>query len=308
MAGSNTWSNYRHQADIYHAYQILIKNKFNPDRIITLAYDDLAHNVKNPFKGKIFNKPTNKDAGVDVYEGIKIDYTGKFVTPEVFTAVLTGNKSFVSGKGTGRVLESTANDHVFLYFSDHGAPGLIAFPNEYLHADKLQAAFDAMKGKYSKLVFYLEACESGSMFTKLPNNTKIYALSAANPSESSWGYYCSPDDVVQGKHIGSCLGDLFSINFLENTESIDVNAVNLTAQFQVIQKLTTKSHVMQWGDLSFQGDRIGDYVSGRSTVWKLLNMKRMPIKITEKRLSVSIDSRFAKIRTLSSIFAREKTQ
>lgn len=52
------------------------------------------------------------------------------------------------------------------------------------------------------------------MFTKLPNNTKIYALSAANPSESSWGYYCSPDDVVQGKHIGSCLGDLFSINFL----------------------------------------------------------------------------------------------
>lgn len=55
------------------------------------------------------------------------------------------------------------------------------------------------------------------MFTALPNNTKIYALSAANPSESSWGTYCSPQDVVQGKHIGSCLGDLFSVNFLENS-------------------------------------------------------------------------------------------
>jgi legumain len=71
---------------------------------------------------------------------------------------MTGNKSAVSGKGTGRVLESTSSDNVFLYFSDHGAPGLIAFPNEYLHADKLQAIFDGMKGKYDKLVFYLEAC------------------------------------------------------------------------------------------------------------------------------------------------------
>lgn len=56
------------------------------------------------------------------------------------------------------------------------------------------------------------------MFVKLPNNTGIYALSAANPSESSWGTYCSPDDVVGGKHIGSCLGDLFSVNFVEDTE------------------------------------------------------------------------------------------
>lgn len=73
----------------------------------------------------------------------------------MFIAVLTGNKTAVNGKGTGRVLESTSADNVFLYFADHGAPGLIAFPSEYLHADKLQAAFDQMKGHYSKLVFYL---------------------------------------------------------------------------------------------------------------------------------------------------------
>ena len=85
------------------------------------------------------------------------------------------------------------------------------------------------------------------MFTNLPNNTKIYALSAANPKESSWGTYCSPNDVVQGKHIGSCLGDLFSVNFLENTDSVDVKTMTLEAQFEVIKKLTTKSHVMQWG-------------------------------------------------------------
>ncbi len=60
VAGSNTYSNYRHQADVYHAYQILKKNGFPQDRIITFAYDDIANNIKNPFKGKVFNKPTYK--------------------------------------------------------------------------------------------------------------------------------------------------------------------------------------------------------------------------------------------------------
>jgi len=49
-------------------------------------------------------------------------------------------------------------------FSDHGAPGLIAFPFEKLYADQLIATFAKMKGHYKKMVFYLESCESGSMF------------------------------------------------------------------------------------------------------------------------------------------------
>ena len=52
--------------------------------------------------------------------------------------------------------------------------------------------------RYNKLVFYLETCESGSMFVNLPTNHRIYALSAANPFESSWGTYCPPDDIVNG--------------------------------------------------------------------------------------------------------------
>ncbi len=80
--------------------------------------------------------------------------------------------------------------------------------------------------------------------------------------------------------------------------------VNLTAQFEVIQKLTTKSHVMQWGDLSFQSDVIGDYVSGKlSGLFKWINLRKMPVKLTDNKY-MAIDSRFIKIRTLSEIFAR----
>jgi legumain len=133
-------------------------------------------------------------------------------------AVLKGDSEAVGGK---KVLKSTTKDRVFLNFADHGAPGLIAFPaGGYLYATDLHKTFDYMyeNGLYGELVFYLEACESGSMFVDLKTDTKIFGTSAANPTESSWGYYCSPDDKVNGKHVGSCLGDLYSINWMEDTD------------------------------------------------------------------------------------------
>ena len=93
---------------------------------------------------------------------------------------------------------------------------------------------------YSELVFYLEACESGSMFTSLPKNTKIFALSAANPDESSWAAYCSPDDQVGGKSIGSCLGDLFSVNWMEDSDVANICSENLQSQFEAVKQKTTQ--------------------------------------------------------------------
>ena len=88
VAGSNTWSNYRHQSDVFHAYQVLKKNGFSQDRIITFAFDDIANNIKNPFKGKVYNKPSGSNPGVDVYQGVVIDYKGASVDPAVFLQVL----------------------------------------------------------------------------------------------------------------------------------------------------------------------------------------------------------------------------
>lgn len=34
--------------------------------------------------------------------------------------------------------------------------------------------------------------------------------------ESSWGTYCPPDDMVDGVAVGSCLGDLYSVNWMED--------------------------------------------------------------------------------------------
>ena len=217
VAGSNGYWNYRHQADACHAYQIMKRNGIPEDQIVLMAYDDIAYSSNNPYKGQLFNKPD----GEDVYAGCNIDYKGKDVTPEVFMSVMTGDASAVSGKGNEKVLKSNSKSRIFVFFTDHGAPGLIAFPSTYLYADKLHATIKTMNSKkmYNEMVMYIEACESGSMFENiLEDNLNVYAVSASNSHESSWGTYCPPQDSVKGVHMRTCLGDLFSVNWMENAD------------------------------------------------------------------------------------------
>jgi len=242
------------------------KNGIPEDHIIHLAQDDIANSFHNPYKGKLFNKPTPSGTpGVDVYAGCKIDYTGKEVTSDNVLSVLKGDASAASGP----VLKSDENSHVFFYFADHGAPGLIAMPNrkhiifsDKIMADDLHADVKYMHDNkmYKQMTMYVEACESGSMFQNiLEDNLNVYAVSAANASESSWGNYCSPDDKIDGKSIGSCLGDLFSTNWMEDSDKATMGQETLQSQFDTVKKETTKSHAMQWGDVSFTSEPIGDF-------------------------------------------------
>ncbi len=145
------------------------------------------------------------------------------------------------------------------------------------------------------------------MFQKLPKDTRIYALSAANPTESSWGTYCSPDDVVQGKHIGSCLGDLFSVNFIEDIDKGNVNDESLKDQFLIVKKLTSLSQVMQWGDLSFQDNKVAEFVAGAKKMSTNLRTIQPIVRIGQKKPSeaAKMNSRTMKLQSLSAIYARE---
>jgi len=88
---------------------------------------------------------------------------------------------------------------------------------------------------YSEAVVYIEACESGSMFDGiLADNINIYATTAADPDESSWGTYCPPDDMVNGVHINSCLGDLYSVNWMEDSDAQNPSVETLATQFTTV--------------------------------------------------------------------------
>ncbi|CAF3568370.1 unnamed protein product [Rotaria sordida] len=261
VAGSNGWYNYRHQADVCHAYQILHKNGIPDSNIIVMMYDDLATNQENPTKGIIINHPNGKD----VYHGVPHDYTRTDVTPKNFINILLGNKEAMQGIGSGKVLESGPDDNVFIYFTDHGAVGLVAFPTGVLYAKDLNDTITKMHSQkqYKQMVIYIEACESGSMFEDiLLNNINIYGTTASNAEESS--YACYYDEKR-----GTYLGDLYSVVWMEDSDVEKIDQESLYQQYLITKKKTNESHVMQYGDLTLgKTHNVSEFQSAKKQLHK----------------------------------------
>lgn len=329
VAGSRQFYNYRHQTDICHSFQILSSNGVPSDNIIVMIYDDIADAKENPFPGQLFNKPTpNGTEGVDVYAGCQKDYTGDDVTAENFLNIITGNASAMQGIGSGKVLTSGKDDNVFIYFSDHGGTGIVAFPTgPFLQATDLNDALQKMydNDMYAKLTFYMEACESGSMFEDiLPDNINVYVTTAANPDESSWGTYCPPDqDSINGVHINACLGDEYSVNWMENADDQRNQSMRETLQDQytIVKDETTMSHVTQYGDVDFTSLPIGDFEGEESlpkarterheslkhvNIGKLFNTHQKKAKKVN-RSNGMMDSRDIKLQTLYFRYLRAES-
>jgi len=270
-AGSNSYNNYRHQADLCHAYQILVSKGFSKDRIITMSYDDIAHNKANPFPGKIFNTPSPTEPGVDVYNGCNLDYTGKHVTAENFAALLAGT---ATQGGNGRTLDTGPDDHLTVLYFDHGAPGLIEFPGgDAMHALEFVSILKAMhsNNRYGKMVIYIEACNSGSMLENLPTDINIYGVTAVSADYPSLGTYCGYDAVIDSTPIGSCLGDLFAVYWMKFVQSGDGSA-SLNSFFRSVYDDVASYAALhyghelneQYGDLSIGDLTIADFFYGDS--------------------------------------------
>ena len=69
--------------------------------------------------------------------------------------------------------------------------------------------------------------------------------------------------VVNGKNIGSCLGDLFSTNWMEDTDaaiqSKSMGSETLSTQYDTVKTETTRSPVLKFGDFSFNDEAIGEF-------------------------------------------------
>jgi len=286
---------------VHHAYQILKNQGYPAEQIILMSYDDIANNRSNPFPGQIFNKPN----GDNVYFADDIDYRGDSVNKDVFQAVLKGDKATAGGP----VLESDSNSRVFIYFADHGGVDLICMPTgSYLYADELNDTLQFMhdNNMYKELVFYMEACESGSMFPDLTSKEGIYAMTATNATTSSWGTYCGTSAVVQGKNLGTCLGDLFSVNWMEDTEANNPQTETLQTQHDNVVATTTKSPVQKFGDFDFMSEPIGDFEgiltpNSKSTFGSQL--KKYAHEFKSKIMGPSMENHH--IKELSSVNSRD---
>ena len=144
---------------------------------------------------------------------------------------------------------------------------------------------------YDEMVIYIEACESGSMFPDLTSTGKIYGVTASNATQSSWASYCGSEATVNGVSIGSCLGDLFSTNWMEDTDAAiaagKMDTETLTEQFNTVQTETTRSPVLKFGDFSFMSEAIGEfegtYDETSASLWTQRMLGSMPSMFTYKK-------------------------
>ncbi|MCL7026158.1 hypothetical protein MKW94_022471, partial [Papaver nudicaule] len=263
IAGSNGFYNYRHQADVCHAYQVLRKGKLKDENIIVFMYDDIAFHQSNPRPGVIINNPS----GEDVYHGVPKDYIGDDVNVNNFLNVLLGNKSAITGNGSGKVVSSGPNDTIFVYYAGHGAAGSLGMPGtSNLYANELNDALTKKheSGTYKSMLIYIEASYSGSMFEGLLKpGMNMYVTTATNAKESSFPEYCPglgpPSPPLE---YSICLGDLYSVTWLELSEKFNMKTETLDQQYYTVEHRVAYgligppgSNVMKYGDIKQRGSQ-----------------------------------------------------
>lgn len=179
VAASKGWGNYRHQADALAMYQLLKRQGYDDDHIILIMEDDIAHNKYNPHPGEMRVTPT----GENLYHDVKIDYKMSDLYPADLNYIFRGKQT----KRLPKVLPSTANDNVLVFWSGHGDEGLFNYGDEYFYAEKVRDMLRQMQeeGKFRKLLFVVEACYSGSVAEVCQGIKGTLFITAANNAETS---------------------------------------------------------------------------------------------------------------------------
>ncbi|KER19227.1 hypothetical protein T265_11933 [Opisthorchis viverrini] len=209
-----------------------------------------VHNWSSTFNNKPPKKWVVLATGSNTWES----YRQHDVTRDNFLNVLKGDKKLEANKK--KVLNSGPDDYVFIYFSGHGGTSQITFLEEHLCAMELNdtLAYMHSKKKFNKLVLYVEACYSGSMFKDvLPSNMGIYVTTSTKEDEVSQAVFC------YDKKIDVCLANEYSYEWLIDSELEDIKKRTLDEQYEEVKKCTLYSHVMKYGELTIGGLPVGKF-------------------------------------------------
>jgi legumain len=146
----------------------------------------------------------------------------------------------------------------------------------------------AKKKQFAKMVFYVEACESGSMFKDLlPKNINVFATTAANDHESS--YACYWDDKRN-----TYLGDVYSVMWMEDSDVENLNKETLQKQFLIVKNETNTSHAMEFGDRTISKMMVSEFQGKKKSLANLyypqvplepVASSEVPVAILRRKLS-----------------------
>ena len=185
MATSKDYWNYRHQADVLNAYQLLKSKGVDDDHIILVIADDLAYNRYNNLPGVVRNEIN----GPNLYYNLKVDYKLDDISSKAIFNIFTGAQT----AETPVVFKTSPSDNILIFTSGHGSPDGISIDGnsqETLTPAFWQSVFKAMYGKQNyRLIFWaLETCYSGKTGEAI-STPGVMLMTGANPYESSYAVF-----------------------------------------------------------------------------------------------------------------------
>ncbi len=228
ISTSDSWTNYRHEADALAMYQLLKRHGYDDDHIILLMEDFIANDPNNPNPGVVRVRPD----GDNLYKDVQVDYYLKNTSLDKFKRVMLGEVS----DETPTVIGSSANSNVLVFWCGHGNQNRLAWGSKGLvTGDQVRDIVQQMneQQKYRKLFFVMDACYSGSIGEACEGIPGLLMMTAANAHETSKA------DVFD-YNLNIWLSNGFTRAF---QETIDKNTdINLRELYYELARHTTGSH------------------------------------------------------------------
>ena len=231
IGASDTWDNYRHQADALAIYQLLKRHGYDDDHIVLVLADNIAYDENNIYPGEVYVKPKS-EGGENVYHDVKVDYRLNDIPLGSLRKIILGERSAEFPE----VFDADEHSNIFMYWCGHANRGKMAWGSDQ------QLTTETMKGgwqeilaarKFRKFFAAIDACYSGSIGEAFEGIPGLLCLTAANASEPSKADMLDPDMQIW-----------LSNGFTRAFEQI-INRqpdVKMRDLYQGVARLTTGSH------------------------------------------------------------------
>jgi len=211
IGASDTWDNYRHQADALAIYQMLKRHGYDDDHIILILADNIANDPQNIYPGEVYVRPKGTEGAENVYKDVMVDYRLSDVGIGDLRKILLGERS----EKYPTVMDCTVSEG-------------------------WKQITDAKK--YRKIFAAIDACYSGSIGEAIVGLPGVLYLTAANANEPSKADMLDPDMQIW-------LSNGFTRAFEQVlTRQPDVKLRDL---YQYVARLTTGSHASIYNEAHY---------------------------------------------------------
>ena len=241
IGASDTWDNYRHQADALAIYQMLKRHGYDDDHIVLVLADNIANDPNNIYPGEVYVRPKGTEGAENVYKDVVVDYRLSDVGIGDLRKILLGERS----EKYPIVMDCTEHSNIFIYWCGHGNRGKVAW------GSNLQLTTETMSGgwkqitdakKYRKIFAAIDACYSGSIGEAIVGLPGVLYLTAANANEPSKADMLDPDMQIW-----------LSNGFTRAFEQVLWRdpSIKLRDLYQYVARLTTGSHASIYNEAHY---------------------------------------------------------